>query len=126
GLLENGITTSCQMFEMHTFALERFGGSAEQCQARYEFQSVHCAYHQLLQSTAPGELVTNRTGDFFVASAQKRITQIGAGLREIVERISARGGGPAKASQLREDVPDPVARLPAASYLRQRGFIADR
>ena len=46
-------------------------------------------------------------------------------LREIVETIGTRGGGPAETRQLRKDVPDPVARLTTTPHLRQCGFIAD-
>src|SRR5947208_8725603 len=70
--------------------------------------------------------MANRTGDLFVASAQPRITQVGACLREIVEGIRASGSRSAKPSQLRKDVPDPVARLPTTANFRQGRFIADR
>lgn len=71
-------------------------------------------------------MVADGGGDFFVAGAEERVAQVIARFREIADGVLLGHRGAAEADELREDIPDPMARFAPAANLRERGFVAVR
>jgi len=111
GLVENGIAALSEGAEDRILSSEALRGGAEEGEAGDELESVGAATHQVFEPTAAGELLADSAGNFLVAGAEERVAQVIAGFRKIANGIGAGGGGTAEAFDLRENVPDPVARF---------------
>lgn len=94
------------------------GGFTKECEAGDELEHVDLPAHEMNEGVALVEnlFLHSRDGGQIIL-AKLRILQICAGLIQISQSIELRHVRVPEPAKLREDIPDPVARFPAAAKL---------